>query len=390
MLRERIIEIYLFLFRVIFNLFRPFSLKKRIVFLSSFGHNNQYVYERMKAMNVEEWEVIFLQKPSCSVDFYQYQQDKNVKILKFETFNLYQMIMSIYYLSTSKRIFIDNYFGFLSAVTFKADVQCVQLWHAAGAIKTFGLKDESVLNRSEIAKKRFLKVYANFDKVVVGSDAFADIFTKAFNLAPENILYTGIPKTDLFFNEKKMTTIRKRLYKENDLLKNKKVILYAPTYRDYELNNFSTKLDIHKMYQELGDEYRLIIKAHPAVKNMQGLQNLYPEFVFDYSYYKDINDLLLITDILISDYSSIPYEFSLLKKPMIFYPYDLDQYTKDRGIWSKYEEMVPGPVYFSTKEIIACIKEGNYNMDQIQKFSSTWNRYSNGQSSENLIKELIL
>jgi CDP-glycerol glycerophosphotransferase (TagB/SpsB family) len=97
------------------------------------------------------------------------------------------------------------------------------------------------------------------------------------------------------------------------------VILYAPTYRDHQLDQFELKLDLEKMYQELSDEYVLLLRFHPAIKSSLENNELYSNFVYDYSSSRyDANELLLITDLLITDYSSIPYEFSLLNKPMIF------------------------------------------------------------------------
>src|SRR5699024_1500932 len=105
---------------------------------------------------------------------------ENDMVLKFHESAPISWIRSIYHLATARVIFIDNYFGFLAATSFKENVTCVQLWHAAGAIKQFGLKDPSNQYRSKRANQRFKKVYKQFHQIVVGSEKMADIMKESF------------------------------------------------------------------------------------------------------------------------------------------------------------------------------------------------------------------
>ena len=109
-------------------------------------------------------------------------------------------------------------------------------------------------------------------------------------------------------------------------------------------------------------------------------------FVYDVSYFTETNALLLVTDILISDYSSIPFEYALLEKPMIFFAYDMDEYKITNGLIRDYEEQMPGPVVFTTFEIIRTIKEDDFDLGQVRAFSDKWNEYSTGNASMNLAK----
>src|SRR5699024_6373229 len=124
----------------------------------------------------------------------------------------------------------------------------IQLWHAAGAIKRFGLEDPSNVNRSTSAMKRFQQVYDRFDYVVSGSDKMATIFMKSFGIKNESrILKTGIPRTDFFFHQEKMDSIKEDLRKRYPLIDKKKVILYAPTYRESDLTESRIALDLDMM-----------------------------------------------------------------------------------------------------------------------------------------------
>src|SRR5699024_2135011 len=99
-------------------------------------------------------------------------------------------------------------------------------------------------------------------------------------------------------------------------------------------------------------------------------------------------DLLVGADILISDYSSIPFEFSLLERPMIFYAYDFYEYAKQRGVWPDYKEKVPGPVVTETNELIEVIRKNKFPVEKILAFQKEWNQYSNANSTENLVHTL--
>ncbi|GER68828.1 hypothetical protein BpJC7_01310 [Weizmannia acidilactici] len=384
MVRELFISLYLLLFRIIFSICNLFPIERKVSFVVSFKSNSEYVYHAIKQYP-NPFTVVFLCTSSC---FHQLNDElAQEEVLLFNLKKPFDFFKSIYHLATSRYIVVDNYYGFLAATNFKKEVECIQVWHAAGAFKTFGLKDKSINTRTKGAITRFKKVYSQFHKIVIGSDIMQSIFKEAFGVGSDNFLCTGVPRTDLFFDDLlKEQTIRK-IYQKHSGLMHKKIILYAPTFRDYELNNFSLKLDLALMSQELKDDYVVIIKLHPVVKNKKALAD-YKGFILDFSHYDDINELLLITDILITDYSSIPFEFSLLKRPMIFYPYDLKSYQENRGFWKEYEQLVPGPIAFNTEEIIRLIKENDFDMERIVEFSTQWNKYSDGKSSYNLTNYL--
>ncbi|MCM3668080.1 CDP-glycerol glycerophosphotransferase family protein [Mesobacillus maritimus] len=366
-------------------MFNLLPLKDKTTFVVSFGDNSEYVFEEMRRQGIQN-DVVFLCKGKSRSIFESYD---SVTLLSFESTNVIETVKSIYHLATSKQIVIDNYFGFLAVTDFKKGVECIQLWHATGAIKKFGLQDKSVEYRSERAVRRFKSVYRKFDKVVVGSDIMATIFKEAFDLEDANFIKTGIPRTDFFFNEEKKQTAIQRLISENKILSEKKVILYAPTYRDNELKQFKMKLDLEKLHSELGEEYILLLRLHPAVRFTEDYTKKYPEFVFDYSsgdYH--INELLLVSDLLITDYSSIPYEYSLLGRPMIFFTFDLETYKQERGIWDGFEQGLPGPIAMDTNTIIQIILKGQYDYNLISDYSNTWNKYSIGHSSYNVVRYL--
>src|SRR5699024_7653754 len=146
----------------------------------------------------------------------------------------------------------------------------------------------------------------------------------------ENLIRTGVPRTDFFFNELEMQKVKKRIEDTYSFMKNKKVILYAPTFLDNTRNDIM--IDYQKLKASIINDYVLLIKLHARL-NTKFKADVLPDFVYDVSAHQNINELLTAVDILITDYSSLPFEFALLHRPMIFYVPDLDTYSNSRGLW---------------------------------------------------------
>src|SRR5699024_8954675 len=141
-----------------------------------------------------------------------------------------------------------------------------------------------------------------------------------------------------------------------------------------------------KMYDQFKYEFVIFLRLHPAVDGK--FNNKYPGFIYNVSNYPWINDLLVGSDVLITDYSSIPFEYSLLQKPMIFYAYDYDEYALKRGIWDDYTKRVPGPVVYNTNQLIETICDENFMLDKVQSFSDDWNAYSKGDAAKQVIESV--
>jgi teichoic acid glycerol-phosphate primase len=381
MIREMAIAIYLAVFSFIFRLSKVSSLKNKVTFVVSFSENNKSIYKEMLRQEYS-CRTIFLTTEKMYSSFMKIE---NSTTLLFEMKKPIDFIRSIYHLATSKVVFVDNYYGFLSKSNFKTGVECIQLWHANGAIKKFGLKDSSIEVRSEKALKRFKSVYQRFTKVIVGSDEMAAIFKQAFDIEDQRIVRTGIPRTDVFFDDSVKRKVKGKFLGRYPFLENKKVILYSPTYRENELIDFKLNIDLYKLANKFDEEYILLLKLHPAIKNRFEIPSDLSGFIYDFSNNPSLNELLFITDILITDYSSIPFEYTLLDRPVIFYLYDFEEYKRERGIWDGFLEYLPGPIAENTDDIIRLIEEYSFDLERIHSFADRWNQYSKGKSSKNVV-----
>lgn len=376
MVREFVISIYLFLFQWLFNVFKLFPQKKKTVCVASFGDNIFYTVRAIRERSNEE--IIILKDRSC-----QYRFDESIsKVLPFDLRHPMIYLQSIYHLATASTILIDNYFGFLAATNFRKSTHCIQLWHAVGAIKKFGLQNPANQFRAEKALKRFKKVYSRFHYIIVGSENMVNIFKDSFGIKESAILRTGIPRTDLFYDLDEQAHIYQQMTNLFSLIKRKKVILYAPTYRPNQFNQSELPFNLNDFYHAFKDEYVLLIKHHPSVSFQ--FHNKYADFVINASEYYDINHLLLVTDILITDYSSVAFEFALLERPMIFYAYDINEYEHHSGLIEHYKYQMPGPIVDTTEELIQIIQKHSFDFEKIRVFKEEWNQYSKGNSSDQL------
>lgn len=382
MRKEWLIELFLFINKCIFGLFNLFPIKKKIVFICDFGDNARFVADELTRRG--ERSFIVLRTAKCKETF---KRTGAQAILSFNPTNMVDYVRGLYHLATARTILIDNYFPVLSVTDFRPDVECIQLWHAAGAVKKFGMQDASVLFRSPAAVRRFRRVYNRMNRVVVGSDEMVPIFKAAFEMKDGQFLRLGIPRTDFFYDLDAMEAAKIAIFKQYPDMIGKRIILYAPTFRDQQLNSQSIPLDFEDIINQLGENYLLIIKLHPAVAQNVAAMN-HPQII---SVKNDvpINELLCVADCVISDYSSIPFEYALLGKPQIFYPYDLEKYEMERGFWTNYEELVPGPVVSTDDELVYVLQNNVFDLERIQRFSASWNQFSDGHASSKLVDYLL-
>lgn len=239
-----------------------------------------------------------------------------------------------YLLATSGYVFMNDNFMPLGYLNFSQSAVLVQLWHAEGAFKKFGLD----ISRPEPIRKRELAANAKLTYVVCSGEGVADIYAGAFGIKKEQVLPLGSPRADALLNYGDTRKLRSRFEKKYPECKGKKLVLYAPTFRDDPEcdRSFLRLFDAQRLRKELGDDYELLVRLHPQVHSCK------PEGAIDVTDYPSVNELTLLSDILITDYSSICMDFVLLDKPCVFFAPDLEEYTKRRPFYFDYESYVPG------------------------------------------------
>jgi CDP-ribitol ribitolphosphotransferase len=261
----------------------------------------------------------------------------------------------------------------------------IQLWHGTGTIKRFG-QDVNTGKLRKLEKKANSRI----THLIVNSEETKHQYAKAFGICEDKVFVYGLPRTDLFFDPDKIEEKKRKFYKQYPKLKGKKLVLYAPTFRDQEKDNPRVALDTERLCEKMPKDYVYLLRLHPFIveaynKSRASKLLPYDENVISMSSYEDINTLLLVSDYLITDYSSVIFEYCLLEKPMIFYAYDLEEFSdQGRGFYRPYEKFVPGPVAKDTEDILRLLKNDQFDLNRVRSFVNKYYRYLDGKSAERL------
>ena len=272
-------------------------------------------------------------------------------------------------ISDAHYVFLNDACNVTSCIPLRKGTKIYQLWHACGAFKKFGMSTAELIfgdNRKTLEK---YPNYGNLSYVTVSSPEVIWAYEEAMNLkdTKTQVVATGVSRTDVFYDQHFIEQSKAAVYSVCPAAENKKIILYAPTFRGRVAKAESPDcLDIPAMKRALGDEYVLLIKHHPFVKQPPVVPEDCADFAMDVTKSLEIDQLLCASDVCVSDYSSLIFEYSLFERPMIFFAYDLDDYFDWRGFYYNYDELTPGPVVKETEEIIDYIRHLDARFDQAQ------------------------
>ncbi|QXE03468.1 CDP-glycerol glycerophosphotransferase family protein [Terribacillus sp. DMT04] len=363
-------------FRLFYMLFCLLPIKsKKVVFASDsrseLDGNFYFVYEELHRRNLD-LDILFL---------------FNERINNKKTIS--DLLKMAYHFATSKIILLDDFYPLIYPLKIRTNSELIQIWHAAGAFKTFGY---SRIGRPG-GPSPHSKNHRNYTKAVVSSEGVRKNYSEGFGISLDKVVPTGVPRADIFSDEEYKSYVRNRLFDKYPHLKEKKVILFAPTFRGNGQASahypFET-LNLKQLYEQLHEEYVFLFKIHPFVKNNLTIPYEYADFFYDFSEYREINDLLLVTDILITDYSSVCFEFALLNRPMLFFGFDVEKYIQDRDFYYNFFEFIPGPLLKTTDEMIYAIKNQEFEMHKIKPFVDYFFDDTLGKASQNVVDQLIL
>lgn len=270
----------------------------------------------------------------------------------------------------------------------------LQTWHGT-PLKRLGY-DIDVDGPEVLARENFYLESRNWDYLISQNAYSTEIFRRAFKYKKE-ILEYGYPHNDIFFNDNTNHEVLKIKSKLN-LPEDKKIILYAPTWRDNLGNSawefdFGINLDFDKLYENIGDDYIFLIRGHHLVSGFEPDEK-YSDFIYNVSDYDDVQELSLISDILITDYSSVFFDYSVSRKPILFYVYDYEEYkNKLRGFYLDMDDEMPGPLLYNQKQLTDAINDiSNVSDDYAKRYNDFINKFNyldNGQCAKKIVEEVF-
>lgn len=256
--------------------------------------------------------------------------------------------------ATSRVVLVDDHFPLLNFLPKRKSVRLIQLWHACGGFKTVGfsrLSGKTNLNQ-------YAKNHRQYDYVLVSGQGVQCCYQEAFGLRENQVLALGTPRTDLLFDTQYRDQILQKFYKTVTSTKHKKVILFAPTFRGGGQGNATYPMDMFDpiaLMDTLGDDYVLLLKLHPYLDEQFTIPENYRDRIIDCSTYTEINDLLFVTDLVITDYSSVIYEATLLEIPIVYYVFDLKEYIETRDFYLDFDAVAKGAMVQTADQLPSAI-----------------------------------
>lgn len=369
-MKDIIIAIVLTIGKLILNfiyLFMKLLLptKKRITFLSRQSNNKTLDFELL------EQELIKIDS-NIDIVFLCKKLDKGIKS---KIYYIGYLLKAMYFISTSKVCVIDGYSIPISILKHKKDLIIIQIWHASGAIKKFGYQILGKEEGSNLKIAKLMCMHKNYTYVIAPSDTTKEIYSEAFNIAKEKILIMGMPRLDYIQNDNEK--LKQEFYNQYPKLKNKKNILYIPTFRKGSNINLE---EINKSNLD-EDKYNIIVRLHPLDKT-----NVDKKYLVDSKY--NTYDLLKICDYIITDYSATLIESSLLEKPIFLYLYDLENYKDIRGLNVDLKEELGTFICNNFNDISNKIEKNEYNINQIINFKKKYIQVQD-KNTEKLAKFIL-
>lgn len=348
------IKILNFIFKIISSLL---PVKKRVLVLGSprnpiLMENTQLVYDNIS-------------------------HDKKV-IIKQMPHSLFDILYVSFFIMTSKVIILDDHYRYFAYIPLKNNQKLIQLWHGAGIYKKAALDLPNPNTREYFT-------HSQYDSFIITSPNISKYFESGFNLTPDKIKALGSPRTDLLINNKEK--LENDFYTDFPYFRNKKIIVYLPTYRRYdnELLNYDYEIDWKKFDKYLIDNDGVcLVKRHPLQINAN--LNIVPGYcknivdMGNYSYFP----MICGSDILITDYSSVFFDYLLLDKPIIFYCPDANEYVEKNGIYLKFPDDLPG-IYCETFDDVLENLDNGKNFDY-SVFKQRYMGSCDGKSTLRVIK----
>jgi len=286
---------------------------------------------------------------------------------------------------SSKVVVTDDYLPIFRDYGKKEGQYFVQLWHATGAGKRFGKDGGRIIPQID---RLFHK---NYDLVTVSGEASRVAFASAFDLPLDRLQSVGVARTDALFDKEKCERMRRRDFEAHPELSGRQIILYTPTFRDGQglrREIFKPALDFKKLSAELLPGQVFVVKPHPVMTEpiVGGSYDNVIEI-------RDIgtNDLMIASDLMITDYSSTFFEYALLKKPMAFFCYDYEEY--DRDFYIDFDTELPGEILRTQEELFAYLRQEEHPiLDSYDSFYEKYMGACDGHSTvrtAELIKEML-
>lgn len=292
------------------------------------------------------------------------------------------LVRGMYLLRTSRLVVVDNAWLPIHVAPHRPATTVVQVWHAEGALKRFGADAVTPLAEPE---RTFL--HRHYDWVVAAGEASRGPWSRAFRTPLERVLALGSPRTDGLLDPTELVAAKARVLAAFPALQGRRVVLYAPTFRGRgRAKRPGAGLDARRLRAALPASDVLVLKSHP---------NLDPSLVATHGFDVvvdpafDLNDLLVATDIVITDYSSVIFDVALLRRPLVLLVDDLQAYAAAPGLYLDYATEMIGTQVDDTDGVAEAILEDRFDLAPYDAFVARHAGACDGEASARFVERFL-
>lgn len=376
-------KLYLLLVRLVDWFLRRRPTHFKIAYFMSFTGNAKFIKQLTSHFGTDA--VLLVYEPAVKAEAQRLKSAGVVRhTLEFRKFQITSFVRGI---RAARVALFDNYYPELSAIAKLKEQFFIQIWHANGAIKAFGWEDPSTYHRSVADQQRFQQVYNSFDEIVVGSAKMAEVFEQSWKVSSAKLAQIGYPRSDQYFNEAWVQKARAKVFRDYPQFKKQRVLLYAPTYR----KDVTFELPKDWSHLQVPEDAVLVVRLHPHLSELeQQLVANSPDRVVLVDHHVTTQELLCVADTLITDYSSIAFDFSLLNNAnaVIFFTYDLAQFEQTVGIQASFKQMFFDELVENVAELNVALQSRHSSKNSLQKINQQWNELNDGHAGTRLIQQI--
>ncbi|MFE0625612.1 CDP-glycerol glycerophosphotransferase family protein [Streptomyces sp. NPDC058864] len=305
-----------------------------------------------------------------------------------DTANKWNTLRVIYLLATSDVVLMDDYFGLLGQLGISPKTKIIQLWHAGSGFKAVGYS-----RFGRYGSPKLTNAHRKYTYVITGSKHLVPTYAEAFGIEESAVIPTGLPRIDTFLDKERTEKVVEDFFTAHPKLEGKRIILFAPTFRGKSIGDAHydyDRIDFAKLYEACGDKSVVLFRMHHFISDPVPIPAEYSDRLLDFASFPDTNDLLQVTDVLITDYSSVIYEYSLLDRPILFYAYDKDRYSVVRGFHRDYDTVAPGKICVTFDELLSALQNEDYDISKLEEFRQENVDYVDTNSADRVIDWLVL
>lgn len=290
-------------------------------------------------------------------------------------------------IASAQTVIVDDFYPLIYPLNLRPQTRLLQVWHAAGAFKRVGWSREGLPGGPLPGSL----AHRNYTDVTVSAEAIRGDYAEAFAVDLERVHALGVPRTDVFFDEGLVQSTAASLRKRYGIRAHQRIALFAPTFRGNGQLTATYDVDAvpwERLAADLGDDWVVMVKMHPFVTPLE-VQRPNVTGVLDVSAERELNELLMAADVLVTDYSSAIFEYALLRRPIVFFCPDLAEYTSDRDFYYPFDTYVTGPLVTDGDDLAAAISSATVG-PHADAFRERFLAACDGRSSERIVRDIVL